>query len=329
MTRPIFSLSTSLKCSLRCSYCTSGFNNPRAQKRETILDDLGLCRYLELVERLPIPDDALVNFHGPAEPTMLSGFVELARALVTEDRAVRVYTNLLKPQPIIDLVETAVPRWRRQDVEVAVSYHIGTYSMRLGDRVKVREALYEVLKRGPFVRLMLPATPAALWDRQLGTDVRWFREVAIGRFVVSVIVLGGKLDGQIYPEAYTDRELARLYDLSEIYEPWSTLPVYPPNLRRVGGPLRLEGQPCLYPSRHAAVGIDGRIWNCGPDHEPERRLGDPIESLYPEGAVPCPHPVCTCKPRGVEYCLEARGISLEEHYGLPTDVPPENEPLVR
>lgn len=316
--RRIFSLSTSLRCSLRCDYCASGFHSAKAQRRPRIVDELGPNLYLRQLDRLPIPEEALINFHGPAEPLEDPMFGELANFLFEERRALRVYTNLLKPARLMRFLNPLSDA-RAADVEVAVSYHVASYQ---GDqRECVREGLAEVFSTCAFVRLMVPATPAALAGEHLEDDLRAFQARVRGRFQVSLIVLGGRHEDRDFPESYTDAELAKLARLSAMWGAWRPLPAHIANVRLLGGPLRVPGQLCYYPVIHAAVGIDGRIWNCGPENEPDWRLGDPIENLYHQAPVPCPHPVCTCKPRGVEYSLEARGIGLEQYLGLGA-VPP-------
>lgn len=311
----IFSLSTSLRCSLRCGYCASGFDCPVMQKRETIFDEIGVERWLDEVMTL-LPNDALVNFHGPAEPTEQAEFADIAERIhMTFGNALRVYTNLLRAERVFDLLDRIAPFYYGCPVEIAASYHIHAY--RKGQRESVLESLTALVKRCVPITLMLPATPAALEDPALEDELSELAEAAIPeRFAVKVIALGHELDGTPYPASYTEDELVWLALLSARWGAWQKLPRRMSHLRQMGGPLRLEGQPCLYPAVHAAVGIDGRIWNCGPEHEPERRLGAYDGPLYAEGAVPCPHPVCTCKPRGIEYSLRPRGISLEEHYGL-------------
>ena len=312
----IFSLSTSLRCSLRCRYCASGFDSAQAQRRPVLLEDIGADRYLYEIDRLPIPEDALINFHGPAEPLEDPHFEQLFVALYTGEHTMRVYTNLIKSEPLVDLVSGYECQGRAGGIEIAASYPVGAYRNKR-ERHRVRTAIYDLIGTRAFVRLMVPATPAALAYDGLEDDLRGFASTAEGRFQVSMIALGNAIGVRPYPDSYTDAELLRFAELARAYGAWQPLPKRLGNLREMGAPLRLKGQPCLYPSIHAAVGIDGRIWNCGPANEPERRLGEPIGRLYATGPVPCPHPVCTCKPRGVEYCLEARGITLEEHLGLP------------
>jgi hypothetical protein len=66
------------------------------------------------------------------------------------------------------------------------------------------------------------------------------------------------------------------------------------------------------------VGLDGGLWNCFaepflPRAQGHLQKGYRLERLFAREPVGCGYLECSCRVLGIEYCLEAHGVTLEDY----------------
>jgi MoaA/NifB/PqqE/SkfB family radical SAM enzyme len=307
-------------CQLRCDYCVANMHRKSAQNRPSLLAEIGDAAYLALLRPILSRYRPMEIFlGGPGEPLINPSFGFLASSFLAGGHRVHVTTNALAIAPLLEVASLCSPA-ALSHLTCDVAYHRGPLSLRGKEPARrVRENTERLADLGILRRVLVLMSPEAcnLIDELAEelVDIKML-DKGVGIYLRRLSHTDG---ARHYPESYTRTELGRIQDLLERVEGAAMHPAGEVHLLpHLGAPLDLSGARCFAPMRVLNVGMDGGLWNCYAKPFRNRaqghlRDGYALEQLYADGPPVCTYRECSCRVLGIEHCLKAHGVSLEDY----------------